>query len=110
VGIGAISATSGGAAVLTGPLFLAAGLTGRAYVGTVAVAAVALHAARIVAYGAGGWIDHQTVLRAAALAAAIMAGNLLGMRLRDRIPERAGRGIEIGTLLIAVGLAIAGVG
>jgi uncharacterized protein len=111
VGIGAISATAGGAGLMVGPLLMAAGLRGKQFVSTVAAAAVALHTGRVVAYGVGGMMTGETVLRAGLLTAALMGGNVLGLWLRDRVlnEQRAER-LELGALLTCMGLSLVGIG
>lgn len=108
-GIGAISATSGGAGLLVSPLMLSAGLTGEGYVSTVAVGAVAMHLGRLAAYSAGGMVSARTLGLAGALTVAILAGNAIGARLRARIPAAAAPRIELGALGVATALALAGV-
>lgn len=108
-GIGAVSATSGGAGLLVSPLMLSTGLTGDRYVATVAVAAVSMHLGRIVAYSAGGLVNATTLAYGAVLTAAILVGNTLGSRLRTRITESAAPRIEVGVLCVATALAVAGV-
>jgi uncharacterized membrane protein YfcA len=108
-GIGAVSATSGGAGLLVSPLMLSAGLTGERYVSTVAVCAVAMHVGRLAAYSAGGLVTARTLALAAALTAAILVGNTLGARLRGSIPAAMAPRIELGVLGVATTLALAGV-
>ena len=111
VGIGAISATVGGAGLLVGPLFIAAGLTGKRFVATIAAGAVALHLGRMVAYGVGGLVTQETLLCGAVLTVSLMSGNVLGLRLRDRVLNdvRAQR-LELATMTLCVGLSVFGVG
>jgi len=111
VGIGAISATAGGAGLLVGPLFISAGLTGKRFVATIAAAAVALHVGRIFAYGLGGLVTQETLLRGAVLTVSLMVGNVVGLRLRDRVlnDARAQR-LELAALVVCVGLSVFGVG
>lgn len=106
--IGATAATGGGAGMLTGPLFLSAGLRGEPYIATVAVAAVAMHVGRLAAYGLGGLVDATTLLHAAVLAVAILLGNGLGARLRHLVDEKLSTRLELGTLTLAVLGALAG--
>lgn len=111
-GIGAISAAVGGAGLLVGPLFIAAGLTGRRFVATIAAAAVSLHIGRVVAYGAGGLVTRETLLRAATLTLSLMLGNVVGLRYRDRIlrTDDDSQKVEIGALIVCVVLSLVGVG
>ena len=108
--IGVLAGSAGGAGFLVGPIVLAAGLEGRRYLATVAVAAVAMHVARITGYGAGGLMTPQVLRLAALLAPALLVGNLLGNRVRDRIPELWHRRIELGAPAVCVGLALVGLG
>ena len=108
--IGVLAGSAGGAGFLVGPIVLAAGLIGRPYLGTVAVAAVAMHVGRIIGYGAGGLLTTEIVRLAAVLAPALLIGNLLGNHLRDFIPEAWQRRIELGAPVVCVALAIAGLG
>lgn len=111
VGIGAISATVGGAGLLVGPLFLSAGLTGKRFVATIAAGAVALHVGRVVAYGLGGLVTRETLTYAAVLTGSLMLGNVAGLAIRDRVLDdtRAQR-LEFGALFVCVGLSLFGVG
>jgi uncharacterized membrane protein YfcA len=110
-GIGAISAAVGGAGLLVGPLFLSAGLTGKRFVATIAAAAVALHVGRVVAYGLGGLMTSETLLRGGVLTVSLIGGNFVGLALRDRyLNEVRARRLEFGALLVCVGLSVFGVG
>lgn len=108
-GVGLIAATSGGAGLLVGPLLMAAGLSGEAYISTTALAAVAMHLGRILGYGASGMLTAHTLSLAALLTVAILCGNLVGVRLRKRITPRLSTRIELGVLVLAVLLCLAGV-
>lgn len=108
--IGGLTGTAGGAGVLTGPLFLSAGLTGDAYAGTIAASGVAMHLGRVAGYGAGGLLTRELWLWSGSLAVALVAGNALGRRLRrftDRLPEGA---LEHAVLVVCVVLAVTGLG
>lgn len=107
--VGALTATSGGAGVLVGPLFLATGLGADAYVATMGLSAAVLHLGRIVGYGAGGMLDRAALGRAALLACAIPLGNLAGKRLALRERFRPGA-VEHVTLVACVALALIGAG
>lgn len=108
--IGGLTGSAGGAAVLTAPLFLSAGLVGETYSGTIAAAAVAMHLGRIAGYGAGGLLTRELWLWAALLSAAVVLGNAVGRRVR-RFTERLPAGlIEHVTLVLCTLLAVAGMG
>ncbi len=108
-GIGALAATAGGAGALTSPLFLAAGLTGASYVGTVALGAVALHAGRLVGYGSGGMLRADLAPAIIVLLFGLLIGNFAGKRLRSRVDARLEKRVEIGALLVCTALALLGV-
>lgn len=110
VPLGAISgvliANGGGSGVVIGPTLLARGLRGTTYVGTIATIAVALHATRLLAYGIGGMADGKTLWIGLFLALCIAVGNLLGDRLRRVIgPAWQGR-VQVGALVLCMGLAV----
>ncbi len=107
-GIGVLTATAGGAGVLTSPLFLSAGLAGAAYVGTVAAAAVALHVGRVLGYGVGGMFHLEQLPTIGLLAVSLVVGNLVGKRLRGALDAKHGIYVEVGALLICTALALLG--
>jgi uncharacterized membrane protein YfcA len=108
--VGALTGTSGGAGLLVAPVLLSTGLTGTAYIATVAGCAVAMHAGRIVGYAAGGLFTAELLALAAVATVAIVAGNLLGKRLRDSLKSLPETAIEHGVLVVCVTLALVGVG
>ncbi len=79
---GFVTATSGGGGLIAGPTLLATGLSGRAYVGTGAAGAAAVHLARITGYTVGGRFDAHILLLGAVCAGSILLGNLVGERSR----------------------------
>jgi uncharacterized membrane protein YfcA len=107
--VGVLAGAAGGAGFLMGPIVLAAGLSGRRYLATVACGAVAMHVARIAGYGSGGLLTPEVLRLAAVLTPALLLGNLLGDRSRDRIPAVWQRRIEHGAPIVCVALALAGV-
>ena len=109
-GIGALVATAGGAGALTSPLFLAAGLSGATYIGTVALAAVALHAGRLVGYGSGGMLHAELAPAMLVLLAGLVVGNLVGKHLRSKVDAELEKRVEIGALLLCTALAVVGIG
>jgi uncharacterized protein len=108
-GIGMLAATSGGAGLLAAPLLMAAGLTAEPYIATVACGAVAMHVGRVLGYGATGLLDGRTLALSAAITAALLVGNALGVRVRRWIPQGSSARIELAALTVSVGLALAGV-
>lgn len=106
--VGAAAATTGSAGLLIGSLILASGLVGARYIATVAAVAVAMHLGRIAAYGAGGLVTGTSLVASGVLAAAILAGNLVGERVRRRISPRVGARLELGVLLACMLLALLG--
>jgi uncharacterized membrane protein YfcA len=109
VGVGALSATSGGG-VLAAPVLRAAGLTGDAFVATGAVVAATMHVARICAYGMSGVITERTLTWSALLAFAIAVGNGLGRALGRRLRAASRTRIELAALCVCVALALANLG
>jgi uncharacterized membrane protein YfcA len=108
--IGGLTATSGGAGLLAAPLLLSAGLSGETYVATSAVAAASMHLGRIAAYGLGGLFSADVLRHALVLGATILAGNLIGRRLRTHLSEPTTRRLEIATLATCAVLASLGLG
>jgi len=106
--IGALTGSGGGAATLTAPLFLSAGLAGDTYVGTSAVSGVAMHLGRLAGYGAGGLFTHERIALSLLVALAVLAGNVVGRRLR-RFTERWPAGLlEHLVLAACVVLTVSG--
>jgi uncharacterized membrane protein YfcA len=107
-GIGAASATTSGAGLLMGPLLMASGLTGEAYIATGAFVSIAMHVGRLFAYGASGLLSSATLVIAGILMVSILGGNVLGERIRKRITPKVGARIELATLVGCVALALLG--
>jgi uncharacterized protein len=108
--VGALTGTAGGAGLLVAPVLLSSGLSGATYIATAAGCAVSMHAGRIVGYAAGGLFTLELLALAALTTVAIMAGNLLGKRLRpwlERLPQNL---IEHAVLVTCVALAVLGLG
>ncbi len=109
-GIGVLCATAGGAGVLTAPLFLSAGLSGAAYVGTVALGAVSLHLGRVLGYGAGGLFALSFVTPMLLLTVGIVAGNFAGKGLRKSLDAQTEARVEMGALVLCTALSLLGLG
>lgn len=106
---GVVSAGAGAAGLLTAPLLMSAGLTAEAYVATGAACSLSMHAGRLAAYGTGGLVTADLLLWSVGLAVAITTGNAVGRRIREHVDAVLARRLELGSLLCAVGLAVAGV-
>ncbi len=102
---GFVTSTSGGGGLLAGPMLIATGLKGRAYIATAAAGAAAIHLTRIVTYGAGHLLTGQALGYGLVAAAAMPAGNLLGNQLRSRVTDENAARIELGTVSVAALLA-----
>ena len=96
------SALLGSVGPLTAPFFLAYGLTRAAYIGTEAASALAMHLAKIAAYGAGDLLT-RVLLYGAALTPATLAGAWVGKKIVGRISDR------VFVILVESGLVVAGV-
>ncbi len=107
--VGFLTGTSGGAGVLVSPLLLSAGLTGRAFVGTSAVVACAIHVGRVTSYAKTGLLHVDQLMPIACITIAIFAGNALGDRLRRYFTERGSTRLELGTLVVCVLVSVLGV-
>ncbi|MDB5219282.1 MAG: hypothetical protein JWO86_7209 [Myxococcaceae bacterium] len=106
--IGSMTGTAGGAGVLFAPVMLSAGLTGRAFVGTVATVAFATHAGRVVAYASNGLFTRDLLVPIVVVSAAIAVGNALGERLRARLSDLTTTRLEYGVLVICVAVSLSG--
>jgi uncharacterized membrane protein YfcA len=108
--IGSMTGTAGGAGVLFTPVLLSAGLTGRAFIGTIATVAFATHAGRVVAYASNGLFTRELFVPIVAVSAAIAAGNALAERLRARLSTTTTARLEYGVLVGCVVISVAGAG
>lgn len=108
-GIGALASTSGGAGLLLSPVLLATGLTGAAFVATTSACSVAMHFGRISGYAGSGLLTRDLARPIVALLVGLLAGNLLGKRLRTQIPEGSETKVELGALVVSTALAVLGI-
>ncbi|HEX7671192.1 MAG TPA: TSUP family transporter [Polyangiaceae bacterium] len=106
--MGGVSATSGGAGLLLSPLLLSTGLTGEAYIATSAAVALTTHMGRLVGYGARGLLSREVLAYAGIATVAVVAGNLLGDKLRPFLDKPKIILLENGTLAVCAALAAAG--
>ncbi len=105
---GVITATSGGGGLLLAPLLLMRGFTNERFVVAASSVATSIHVARIAGYGAGGLVTVEVLSHAAVLAAAILAGNVLGRRGRRWMSERRGVQLTYAVLGASVLLTVLG--
>lgn len=108
--IGAVTATSGGGPALLAPTLMSAGLSGERYVSTASVCALSVHVARVLAYGASGFLDVSQLTRSAILAIAVLGGNAIGARIRPSLAHEDGTRLELGALVLVVCATLAGFG
>lgn len=107
--VGAIGAGAGGAGVLVSPILLSSGLRRDAYVATVASCAIVLNSSRVFGYALGGLYHPPMLLAIGVLAGALVAGNLMGKRVRQHVSAPLLDRIELGAPLVAIALALLGV-
>lgn len=108
VAAGAIQSTAGGSGVVLAPYLMGRGLSGVAYVGTMASVAVALHVSRLVAFGASGLVDGGVIGIGLLTAGAIVVGNRLGLYVARGLSDVAQRRVQVASLLGSASLALAG--
>ena len=106
--VGAITATTGGAGVLVGPLILACGLSGDRYIGTMALVATVMHIGRLSGYALNGQVGWHVITAAAVLGAALVVGNLLGRGVRARLSTAKLRLFEYAAPVVCAAVAFAG--
>jgi uncharacterized protein len=98
-----ISALIGTAGPFMAPFFLAFGLTRGAYIGTEALATLAMHAGKIPTYYITGTLSHIAIVVGLALGPVMIFGSWLGKCIVDRIPAKA-FAIMIDIVVIAFGV------
>jgi uncharacterized membrane protein YfcA len=104
--VGGISATSGGAGLLLAPLLLASGLSGERYIATSAAVALATHVGRLAGYGSRGLLTHAVLGYAGTAMVSVVAGNLVGDKLRPYLDDRKTTLLEHGVLALCALLAV----
>lgn len=107
IAVGGLTAASG-AAVMTAPLLMSAGLRGSAYIATASAAAASMHLARLAGYGAAGIVDGALIRISLVLALGIVVGNALGRRARRRLGDVRSHRLEVGVLVSCATMALAG--
>ncbi|MEZ4248928.1 MAG: sulfite exporter TauE/SafE family protein [Polyangiales bacterium] len=108
-GAGVLTATGGAGALLLTPLLLACGFKNERFVVAASTVAVAIHLARISAYGFGGLVDASTVRDATIVGLAIFGGNLVGKQVRTKLDERRNTQVTYGVMVACVLLSVLGV-
>ncbi|HRQ71815.1 MAG TPA: sulfite exporter TauE/SafE family protein [Phycisphaerales bacterium] len=98
-----ISAIIGTAGPFMAPFFLAFGLTKGAYIGTEAMATLAMHAGKIPTYYITGTLSHVAIMVGLALGPVMILGSWHGKRIVDRIPGRS-FAIMIDAVVLAFGV------
>jgi hypothetical protein len=108
LGFGFVDALVGSTGPLQAPFFLAAGLTGAAYIGTEALASLVMQSAKLAVYGSFSLLSLEAVAYGLALGGVMFAGSYLGRNLvRHIAPAHFGLIIE-GVLVIAGVILIVG--
>jgi uncharacterized protein len=108
-GIGFLTGTSGGAGILLAPILLAHGLTGNVYIATQALVAFVMHSGRVASYLHAGLFDRVSAASLATIVVAILAGNLLAMRIRAKLSRRMMTALEYGALIACTLVSVLGV-
>lgn len=107
-GIGVLAATTGGAGLLQGPLFLSAGLSGDVLIASMSCTAVFIHIGRIVGYASGGLIGAEMLTLSIVLTVSVVAGNLMGHRLTRGMSAGRRTAVELASLTLCATVGIVG--
>lgn len=99
-----LSALLGSVGPIMIPFFLAYGLVKGALIGTEALATVAMHVTKLIAYGSAAILTTANILVGLALGTVMILGSFVGKKLLDKLPER------VFIFLIETTLLIAGLG
>jgi len=100
---GFIGGVVGGMGPMVSPFFLAAGLTGAAFVGTVGACAICMHIVKIFVYNKGGAVDASTLIIGSALGLSMVAGTLVGKKVLDRLDAKKFT-LIVEVLLVVIGI------
>ena len=93
----------GSAGALMAPFFLAFGLIKGAYIGTDALATVAMQTSKLAVFGGAELLGARELTVGLTLVPFMIAGTLVGKKLLDRVSERA-FAILVESMLVAAGL------
>lgn len=102
VGGGFVGGVVGGMGPMVSPFFLAADLTGPAFVGTVAGCAVWMHLVKMVVYRKGGAVDAGTLTLGLVLGLGMLLGTLAGTKVLRRM-DAARFTLIVELLLVFIG-------
>ena len=102
-GGGFIGGVVGGMGPMVSPFFLAAGLTGPTFVGTMAASGVWMHLVKMVVYGRGGAFDAGTLGLGIAFGLTMIVGTIAGTKVLHRI-DTAGFKRIVEILLVGIGV------
>lgn len=102
VGGGFVGGVVGGVGPMVSPFFLAAGLTGPAFVGTLAACAIWMHIVKLFVYERGGALGLATLSLGAVLGLAMVLGTYAGTKLLRRLDARKFT-ILVEALLVLLG-------
>ena len=103
--VGLVGSSSGGAGLLASPILLSCGRRGTAFVALMSATGVAVSSGRLVGFGAGGSIGEDVLAAAPWVTAGIVAGNLIGKRLRFCVDDRLQSYLERALPWVCVTLA-----
>jgi uncharacterized membrane protein YfcA len=105
LGFGFLDALVGSTGPVQAPFFLAAGLTGAAYIGTEALASAVMQGTKLVVYGSFSIVSLEAVAYGLAIGAVMFAGAYIGRNLLRRItPDRFSSIIE--SVLVVAGVLL----
>lgn len=102
-GGGFIGGVVGGMGPMVSPFFLAAGLTGPGFVGTVAACAVWMHVVKLFVYDRGGAVGTGTLTLGLALGLAMVFGTFAGTKVLGRL-DAARFTLIVESLLVLIGI------
>lgn len=83
------------------PFFLAYGLMRNAYIGTDALATVAMQGTKLAVFGGAQVLKPELIVAGFTLIPFMIGGTFIGRRLLERIPERVFAVLVEGMLVVA---------
>ncbi|HKI98211.1 MAG TPA: sulfite exporter TauE/SafE family protein [bacterium] len=100
-GFGFLEGIMGSVGPLMAPFFLAAGLVKNAYIGTDALATVAMQSTKLAVFGGANLLSPGILLAGFTLVPFMILGTVIGKRTLDRLPDRAFTLLIEGVLVLA---------